>query len=59
MQTGKKYGMITLNDALVKLVQDGVIETKEAYTKSLDKHGLLSSFKTRKIPVDFLNQNPE
>jgi twitching motility protein PilT len=59
MQTGRKYGMVTLNDALVKLVQDDVVSPKEAYTKSLDKHGLLSSFKTRKIPVEFLDQKPD
>ncbi len=55
MQTGKRHGMITMNDALLKLVKDGVVEPKEAYMKALDKHNLLSTYKTHKIPTDFLS----
>ncbi len=59
MQTGRKYGMITLNDSLLQLVKDGVVEPQEAYTKALDKHNLLAAFKTHKIPVDFLEGQPD
>jgi twitching motility protein PilT len=55
MQTGRKYGMITMNDALLKLVKDGVVEPKEAYMKALDKHNLITAFKSQEIPTDFLN----
>lgn len=37
MQTGKKLGMVTLNDALASLVEQGVCEPLEAYTKCADK----------------------
>ncbi|MCZ6746846.1 MAG: type IV pilus twitching motility protein PilT, partial [Acidobacteria bacterium] len=55
MQTGRKHGMITMNDALLKLVKDGVVEPKEAYMKALDKHNLITAFKSQEIPTDFLN----
>ncbi|MFQ5719734.1 MAG: type IV pilus twitching motility protein PilT [Acidobacteriota bacterium] len=54
MQTGRKHGMVTLNDSLISLVNDGVIEPEEAYRKALDKTNLLAGFKTHKVPVDFL-----
>lgn len=40
MQTGKKEGMMQLNDALLKLVNDGLVTADEAYMKSVDKDGI-------------------
>ena len=40
MQTNRKLGMVTLNDALLELVESGTIEPKEAYLKSAEKTGL-------------------
>jgi len=37
MQTGKSQGMNTLNDALLDLVQQGVVEAQEAYWNAVDK----------------------
>ncbi len=37
MQTGKKLGMVTLNDALAKLVEAKVCEPLEAYSKAADR----------------------
>ncbi len=37
MQTGKQLGMVMLNDALMKLVVDGVVLAKDAYIKAIDK----------------------
>ena len=54
MQTGRKYGMVTLNDSLVDLVQKDVIEPQEAYMKALDKTNILASFEVHNIPADFL-----
>ncbi len=39
MQTGKQQGMVMLNDALMELVQKGVVEPRDAYIKSVDKSG--------------------
>jgi twitching motility protein PilT len=44
MQTGKKYGMQTLNDHLLRLVQDDLVEAREAYLKAVDKDGLVDAF---------------
>jgi twitching motility protein PilT len=37
MQTGKKYGMVLLNDALMELVRKGLVDPEEAYRKAIDK----------------------
>ncbi len=37
IQTGKKLGMITLEESLFRLVADGTITPKEGYLQSLDK----------------------
>ncbi|MEZ4262217.1 MAG: PilT/PilU family type 4a pilus ATPase [Polyangiaceae bacterium] len=50
MQTGKSHGMRTLNDALFELVQRGLVTSKEAYTKAVDKSGLLGAFQAAGIP---------
>ncbi|NDY41767.1 type IV pilus twitching motility protein PilT [Dissulfurirhabdus thermomarina] len=37
MQTGRKFGMQTLDDAIMELLQKGWISADEAYTKCVDK----------------------
>jgi twitching motility protein PilT len=39
MQTDKVHGMVMLNDALFDLVQNGLVEPKDAYLKAVDKAG--------------------
>ncbi len=46
MQIGAKYGMQLLNDALEKLVKQGLIEPMAAYEKSLDKEDMGKKLKT-------------
>jgi twitching motility protein PilT len=51
IQTGKKYGMILLDDSIMDLYKKGMVSAEEAYAKSNDKgrfRPLLSS-----PPVDF------
>jgi twitching motility protein PilT len=43
MQTGKKVGMVSLNDALLKLVTAGLVEPDEAYRKCADKPNMLAA----------------
>ena len=43
MQMGAKAGMVLLNDALTKLVASGEISPEEAYSKSIQKDGLVES----------------
>jgi twitching motility protein PilT len=40
IQTGKKYGMITMNESLMNLVHDGFIDLEEGYSKSVDKQDM-------------------
>jgi twitching motility protein PilT len=56
MQTNRKLGMVTLNEALMELVQAGSIEPREAYIKSADKAGLLGSLKAKGVNTTFLGE---
>lgn len=51
MQTGKKYGMQLLDDAIMGLYQKGWISAEEAYNKANDKAQFRSFLRTP--PVDF------
>ena len=51
IQTSKKLGMLTLNDALLELVEKKVIEPDEAYMKSVEKTGLSASLKAKGFKV--------
>ena len=54
MQTSRRLGMITLNDALIELVDDRKVEPKEAYMKAIDKASFTNLLKTRGHDVGFL-----
>jgi twitching motility protein PilT len=51
MQTGKRAGMVLLNDALLDLVAAGEVEPLEAYRKAVDKAGLAERLKARGFDV--------
>ena len=51
MQTGKKHGMVLLNDALLDLIRRGVVSSDDAYVKAIDKIGLVSQLKANQLPV--------
>src|SRR5438876_4288390 len=51
IQTSKKLGMLTLNDALLELVEKKVIDPDEAYMKSVEKTGLAASLKAKGFKV--------
>jgi twitching motility protein PilT len=51
IQTSKKLGMLTLNDALLELVEKKLVEPDEAYMKSVEKAGLVSSLKAKGMKV--------
>jgi twitching motility protein PilT len=56
MQTNRKVGMVTLNDALLDLVENGQVEPREAWLKSAEKTGLLASLKARGHKTDFTGE---
>lgn len=51
MQTGKKFGMETLNEALFNLVENKIVTSKEALYRAIDKIGFESMLKTHGIAV--------
>jgi len=51
IQTSKKLGMLTLNDALLELVEKKVIEPDEAYMRSVEKAGLVASLKAKGFKI--------
>jgi len=56
IQTSRKLGMMTLNDALLDLVDRKLVEPQEAYMKSVEKTMLLSALKARGLDVSFLSE---
>ncbi|HSA56644.1 MAG TPA: type IV pilus twitching motility protein PilT [Gemmatimonadaceae bacterium] len=54
VQTSRRLGMLTLNDALLELAEQGKIEASEAYGKAIDKSAILQGLKTRGHDVSFV-----
>jgi twitching motility protein PilT len=56
MQTNRKVGMVTLNDALMELVDKKEVEPKEAYMKSVEKAGFAAALKAKRHDTSFLGE---
>jgi twitching motility protein PilT len=56
MQTNRKTGMVTLNDALMELVDAKLVEPKEAYMKAVEKAGFTAGLKAKRHDVAFLGE---
>jgi twitching motility protein PilT len=56
MQTNRKGGMVTLNDALLELVDARLVEPKEAYMKAVEKAGFAAALKAKKHDISFLGE---
>jgi twitching motility protein PilT len=54
LQTSRRLGMVTLNDALMEHVDAGVVEPKEAYMKAVDKLGFANQLRARGHKLEFL-----
>ena len=59
MQTSKRLGMCTLNDALIAYVDSGEVEPKEAYMKCVDKQGFVIMLKARNLDVSFAESDQQ
>jgi twitching motility protein PilT len=58
MQTSKRLGMVTLNDALMELVDGQLIEPAEGYGKAVDKVMYLNSIRQRGLDTSFAESDP-
>ena len=56
MQTNRRAGMITLNDALMELVDNKLVEPKEAYMKAVEKAGFAAALKAKRHDTSFLGE---
>jgi twitching motility protein PilT len=56
MQTNRRTGMVMLNDALLELVEQKVVEPREAYLKSVEKVSFASALKAKRIDTSFLSE---
>ncbi len=54
IQTSRRLGMVTLNDALLELVDSKQVEPKDAYVKAIDKTGFSSQLRARGHDVSFI-----
>src|SRR5450759_1346448 len=53
LQTSRRLGMVTMNDALIELVDSKQVEPQEAYLKATDKVGIINMLKQRGRDVSF------
>jgi twitching motility protein PilT len=53
MQTSKRIGMMTMNDELLRLVDEKLVDPKEAWMKSVDKTSFINSLKAKNIDTRF------
>jgi len=56
MQTNRRIGMVTLNEALLDLVDQGAIEPREAWLKSSDRTSLLGTLKAKGVNTSFVGE---
>jgi twitching motility protein PilT len=56
IDSGRKHGMVALNDALVAFVQAGIVESREAYRQAADKQGFLALLKRQGVDTSFVER---
>ena len=57
VQTSKRAGMITLNDALLELIETRQVDAEEAYIHATDKTNFLGALKARGVDVAALERS--
>ena len=56
IDSGRKHGMVALNDALVAFVQRGIVDSREAYRQAADQQGFLALLKRQGIDTSFVER---
>ncbi len=53
LESGRRHGMVPLNDALAGLVEAGGVDAREAYRRSADRPGLLAALGRHGLDTSF------
>ena len=56
IDSGRKYGMVPMNDALLAFVQSGAVEAREAYRKAYDRMALIEQLRREGIDTSFVER---
>ena len=56
IDSGRKHGMVPLNDALVAFVQSGIVDPREAYRQAGDRQGFLNLLKREGVDTSFVER---
>src|SRR5262249_31649988 len=56
IEGGRRYGMMPLNDALVGLVQSGMVDAGEAYRQSSDRQGFIGALTRNGLDTSFVER---
>jgi twitching motility protein PilT len=56
IEGGRRYGMMPLNDSLAGLVQQGIVDGREAYRYASDRPGLLAALHRQGIDTSFVEK---
>jgi twitching motility protein PilT len=56
IDSGRKHGMVPMNDALLGFVQGGAVDVREAYRKAYDRAALLELMKREGIDTSFVER---
>jgi twitching motility protein PilT len=56
IDSGRKYGMVPMNDALLGFVQGGAVDAREAYRKAYDRVAFLELMKREGIDTSFVER---
>jgi twitching motility protein PilT len=56
IDSGRKYGMVPMNDVLLAFVQSGAVEAREAYRKAYDRVSFLELMRREGIDTSFVER---
>ena len=56
LDSGRKHGMVPLNDALAGFVQNGVVDVKDAYRKAFERQAFLAVLRREGVDTSFVER---
>jgi twitching motility protein PilT len=56
IDSGRKYGLVSLTDSLVQLVRSGAIDAREAYRRADDRQALLLALKRENVDTSLVER---